>query len=90
MIKLSECGYPKRRLWITLKSMLESLSTLISEVAHHQVILAPCESCKRHEAFRRTMEFSGKTLRYHCTVCSDPIEVENDLDVFGEPLITRK
>lgn len=80
MIKLSECGFPKRRLWLTLKAIAESISDLLTTVEHHLEILAPCQVCNRPEAFWFSVNGSAGNVRlYTCIVCGTSIQVENDL-----------
>jgi hypothetical protein len=86
VIKLSECGYPKRRLWLALKSIVTTLSDLVSEIAHHTIILAPCEYCDRSEAFITSLEpLDDGVRRYRCMNCSREIDVKIDVEPFGAP-----
>lgn len=82
-IKLSECGYPKRYLWVTLKHILTSLSDLVSDLASHRIILAPCPKCKKHERFTGLLECKGNLRTYLCVTCGSEIQVEMDLPEFG-------
>jgi hypothetical protein len=83
MLKLSECGFPKRRLWLTLRSIAAQLTELISVIATHREILANCGHCKRPQFFELDYSRSNKTLFvYNCGSCGRGIEVENDLPSF--------
>jgi len=83
IIKLSECGFPRRRLWVTLKHVVSSLTQLMQTLATHGEILAPCEKCGRSEAFEGLFERKGKCRTYQCLSCGSRIQVEMDLGEFG-------
>lgn len=79
MIKLSECGYPRRYLWVTLGHILSSLKQLVDNLASHQTILAPCSKCKRNERFEGTLRIEEDVREYQCVGCGDYIKVQMDV-----------